>query len=582
MAYGVYRRWPYRRHKRPFPFSKGATTTYQYTPTGGITFGGTATLARTQVFIPSGGLVFAGTSAHSITYIPPLPTGGLIFAGSGVVSRTFAWLPTGGLIFSGSAGIARTLAITPTGGITFAGEATVTTILVTPTVSTVEGVSRNEIFKRFLRETGLGVYGTVTGVAGGATVSFDDSTRLKSTQYSSNDWIGGWARIGKNANSASNAPENETFPVTNYDPTTNGRITAGTYSASIEVSDEYQLWRFPNPQTVIDDLDVVLKEDIFLPCWSVLSEHPDFDMEQNNTTDWEAITGSIAKVITGPYIGGKRYLGVTASGGVGSCRSANEIKVEPSKKYYLSASGYADDDNNTLTLAAYDVTNGATITSKTVAWSRQYPGRLAFEFTTPATCFSIKVQMSHASNAATGIAYWDEIILYPMETYDIALPWWVKNKNQIRAVFGMDLEQIGTDVYDSCMRGQLIANEWDIRDDAFGKGQLRLVKPAGNISRPLFIFGVRNEVAFANDTVDTKRVDANLIIAALARKVFKRLKVFPNSNAMQLDWVQNQYEEWERNFSRLQRQQSERLEEIMKTIPASGMYSDPRFTQRYN
>lgn len=585
--------------RRVLPFGKGAVTIYdytssggiefggeatvsfvpvniyEYTSTGGITFGGTATLARTITYTSSGGITFGGATTYSRTRVYT-STGGIEFGGTATVSRTYGWTTaSGGITFGGEATLARTWDYTVTGGITFGGEASVTTILVTPTVSTVEGITRANLYKRFLRETGLGVYGVVTGVGGGATTSFDDTTRLKSSQFNSQDWVGGWSRISKNANSAGSSPETEVKSITAYDPSTNGRITAGTFSASIEVADEYELWRFPNPLYVNDDLDTVLKEDIFLPCWSVLSEHPDFDMEQSGTDDWEAITGSIAKVITAPYITGKRYLAVTATGGVGKARSANEIKVEPNKKYYLSACGYAADDNSTLTLSAYDSTNSAVITSASTTWSRQYPARIVVEFTTPSNCYAIKVEMAHTCSS-TEAAYWDEVILYPVDAYDIALPWWVKNKDQVKAIFGMSLESLGTNTFDSCLKGEMI-NEYDIRDDSFGKGQLRLVRRSGTISRPIFIFGVRNEIAYANDTVDAKRVDSNLLIAALARRVFKRLKTFPNSNAMQTTWIIEQQKEWENQFKILNRAQTERVEAVLQTIQPSGYYRDNRF-----
>lgn len=552
------------------------TRTYGYASTGGITFGGTAGIVRTIVYISSGGITFGGATTYSRTRVYTT-TGGIEFGGTATVTRTFAWLSTGGITFGSTTTYSRTWAYLVSGGITFGGEAGVTTILVTPTVSTVEGITRANLYKRFLRETGLGVYGVVTGVAGGATTTFDDTTRLKSSQFNSQDWVGGWSRISKNANSAGNAPETEVKSITAYDPSTNGRVTAGTFSASIEVADEYELWRFPNPLYVNDDLDTVLKEDIFLPCWSVLSEHPDFDMEQSGTDDWAAITGSISKVITAPYITGKRYLAVTATGGSGKARSANSIKVEPNKKYYLSACGFAGGITTTLTLSAYDVSNSAVITSASTTWDRQYPARIVVEFTTPSNCYEIKVEMSHADvTDSNGLAYWDEVILYPVDAYDIALPWWVKNKDQVKAIFGMSLESLGTNTFDSCLKGEMI-NEYDIRDDSFGKGQLRLVRRSGTVSRPIFIFGVRNEIAYANDTVDAKRVDSNLLIAALARRVFKRLKTFPNSNAMQTTWIIEQQKEWENQFKILNRAQTERVEAVLQTIQPSGYYRDNRF-----
>ena len=547
--------------------------TYTYTPTGGITFGGTAPLARTFISPVSGGIVFAGTSAHSLSRIVT-PTGGIVFAGTSAASRTFAWLPTGGIVFAGAATAVRAWVVTPTGGIVFGGSATVTLILTTPTLAQVEGATRNEIFKRFLRETGLGTYGVVTGVAGGGTTTFDDTTRLKSTQFNARDWVGAWARISKNESSPSTAPENEVMPVTTYDPTTNGRITAPTFTAAVAADDEYELWRFPNPTSVIDDLDTILKEDIYLPCWSILSEAPDFDMEQNNTTDWTAGANTTLSKSSGePSLDGARWLALSTTTNAGSAYNANAINIEPSKKYVVSVVAY-NVNGMTLTLEAYDVTNSVTIDSKT--WNRRYPGRIHFEFTTPSTCHNLRIILNHTAGTGSQTSYWDELCLYPADAYDIALPWWVKSKAQIKAIFKLTPTDISANVWDSALRGDFF-NEFEIRDNAFGRGQLRLVTSHGTLPGPLFIFGVRNEVAYTNDTVDTKRVDENLVVAALAVKVFRRLKTFPNSNAMQTTWVERQYDEWEKRYKQLTRQQGQRIEEIEQSYRMSGQFIDSRY-----
>lgn len=550
---------------------------FSFTGAGTIVFSGTASINRTIVYIPTGSITFSDSAGVSL---------GKAFTGSGVITfegssnsvvlHVFPVTGAGTIIFTGTAEAFRSVSHIPTGGVTFSGSGIVSASFAQATVNTIEGVTRNDIFKRFLRETGLGVYGVVTGIGGGSTTTFDDINNLKSGQFNKDDWVGAWARISKNLDSKGNVPEGEVFSVTNYDPTTNGRITAGTFSAAIGVGDEYELWRFPNPNSVVDDLDTILQEEIYLPCWSVLSDIPDFDMEQSGTDDWSAITGTISKVSSAPYLSGKRYLAVTASVGVGLCRSGREIKVEPGKRYHLSAVGFADDDGNTLTLGVYDVTNDVVL-DDTVSWNRQYPGRLVLEFTVPSNCYSIKVNLAHASSGAAQLAYWDEVCFYQTDGNDILLPWWVKNKNQVKGIFRADLTQLDSNVYDYILKGPMI-NSFDIRDDAFGSGQLRLVSPTGGIAGPIFIFGVRNETAFDSDNGDTKRLDENLIIAALACKVLKRLKTFPNSNAMQTNWVIEQYTQWEKMYRNLARQQSERIEAIIQTVQGSGYYRDSRMS----
>ena len=562
-------------------FAGSATVlrTLSSTGSGVIVFSGSAILARTIIGPVSGGIVFGGAGTYSVTYTPPTPIGGITFGGSAttLLTHVFPYTSTGGIIFGGSATAYLVHRVAGTGGIVFGGSATVTLILTTPTLAQIEGATRNEIFKRFLRETGLGTYGIVTGVAGGATTTLDDTTRLKSTQFNADMWKGGWVRISKNADAPSTSPENEVKPITISEHTTNGRLTFNpALSANLAVGDEYEIWRFPNPTSVIEDLDVVLREDVYLPCWTVLSEAPDFDMEQNNLTDWTADGITIISKASGePSLDGARWLALTTYdvGAAGSVHTANEISVEPGKKYHSSVVGY-NRVGVTLTLEAYDVTNSATIDSKT--WDGRYPGRIHFEFTTPNTCKSLRIYLRHSAGSGSLVSYWDEFCLYPVDAYDIALPWWVKNKSQIKGIFKLTPNDISANVYDSAIRGEFF-QDYEIRDNAFGRGQLRLVVKHGSLPGILFMFGVRNEVAFTNDTADVKRVDENFIIAALAVKVFRRLKTFPNSNAMQTTWIQQQYDEWEKRYKQLQRQQSERLEEIERGYRFSGQYIDERF-----
>ena len=562
--------------------------------TGGIVFAGSATTTKVSVHTSTGGVVFAGSANVNVTYAPTstggiifggsastkliklyTSSGGIIFAGSATVKKVYVFSSSGGIIFAGNATVIKVQSHVGSGGIVFGGSATMTLILTTPTLAQVEGATRNEIFKRFLRETGLGTYGIVTGVSGGATTTFDDTTRLKSTQFNSRDWQGAWARIAKNADALSTAPENEVMPITTYDPTTNGRITAPTFTGSIAVGDEYELWRFPNPKSVIDDLDVILREDIYLPCWSILSEAPDFDMEQNNTTDWTAgANTTLSKASGEPSLDGARWLALSTNSNAGSAYNSNAIYVEPGKKYFVSVVAY-NPNGATLTLEAYDVSNNVTIDS--VTWDRRYPGRMHFEFMTPSTCHSLRIYLRHSNVGGSQTSYWDELCLYPTDAYDIALPWWIKSKNQIKAVFKLSPIDINNaDVWDSALRGEFF-NEFEIRDNAFGRGQLRLVMSHGTLPGILFIFGVRNEVAYINDNADTKRLDENLVVAALATKVFRRLKTFPNSNAMQTTWIERQYTEWEKKYKQLTIQQSQRVEEITQTYRAAGQFIDSRF-----
>ena len=448
-------------------------------------------------------------------------------------------------------------------------------ILTAPTTPQVEGITRKNLLDRFLRETGLGKSGTVGDVDGGGTTTFDDATTLKSTQFTASDWVGGWFRCSRDAGDASAAPENEQSPITTYDPTTNGRVTFNpALTAALVAGDSYQLWRYPDPTIVKDFLDQVLKNDIYLPYWSLLSEIPDFDMEANNTTDWTASNATVTKVTgTEPVLNGKRWLSVVTTSAAGYARTATMF-VEPGKSYHLSAMVRVGAASTTPNLIAYDVTNGASIDSKSSI--RQYPTRIWFEFTVPSTCYQIQVRLSNTENSVTSL--WDDVVLYPVDSGEISLPWWVKNKQQVKGIFQLRADQITANLWDTTLRGEAVTNDYTITDSAFGRGQLRVTRRRGALQGPLFIFGIRNEVAYATDTLDSKRVDENLLFYCLAYKVFSHLKQLPNSGVLDSQWITRQYTEYTALYKQALRQQAERLEEVIQSYPAEALYGgDSRF-----
>ena len=444
-------------------------------------------------------------------------------------------------------------------------------IEVTQTVAQVEGVTRNTLFKRLLRETGLGATGVATT---GSTSTINDTTRLKSAQLTSSDWVGGWARISKDAGGAAAAPEGEISPITTYDPTTNGRITfEPVMTAAVAVGDEYELWRFPSPSITKDFLDQCLQNDIYLPCWSILSELPDFDMEANNTTDWTGVSATVTKITgTEPVLDGKRWLSVLATAANGYARTTT-FKVEPGKRYHISAIAKPSAVSTTCELQAYDITNSASIDSKTSI--HQIPVRIDFEITAPSTCYQMQLRLITQEDTKTTL--WDEIVIYAVDSSDISLPSWVKNKNQVKGIFELSMNQLGANIYDIALTGKPI-NKYDIVDNAFGRGQLKLVSLNGSgISKPLFIFGIRNEVAYANDNTDSKRVDENLLFSCLAYKLFTHLKQLPNAGNTNATWIRAQANEYEKQYLGYSKAQSEQLEEIIQTVQSSGYYADQRF-----
>ena len=449
-----------------------------------------------------------------------------------------------------------------------------------PTLPQVEGILRSTLTKRILLETGLGDYGICTATAGGsATTYFDDTNRLKSTQFNAKQWVGGWARISYDAGGAAAAPENELGPITTYDPTTNGRITFNpAMTAAPAVGDWYELWTNPDPKRVLDIIDKVLTEDIYLPCWSVLTECPDGDMEQNNTTDWTASNATVTKATAEPTMFGKRYLSVLATAANGYARSAL-LRGEPNTRYHVSAVVRCNAASTTAKLIAHDETNDVAIDSVTT--TRLYNHRLYLEFTLPATCYTFSIRLSTVENAKTTL--WDEVALYPLGATDIRLPWWVKEKNQKLGIFKMIPASIGDGCWEANLRGE-IDKSWDVQDRYAGGGQLRIQQRYGlgtGMSTPLFIYGIRNEEAYANDNTDKKFVDSNLLVAWVCWKLFEWMARRPASGQQNIGWVLAVRDEYKQKALQLQYQQMEDIHRVMESPEGKILINDELSTLRY-
>ncbi len=436
-------------------------------------------------------------------------------------------------------------------------------IPITHTTPQIEGTLRNNLLKRFLRETGLGVYGTATG---GSTTTIVDTNRLKSAQFSDNEHVGGWGRIGSDAGDAQAAPEDEQSPVTTYAPST-GTITVNPAITAVVSGDEYQLWHGINPTYVKDMLDQILTEDIYLSYWAILSEVPDYDMEASNLTDWTDSNATGSKVTDEPRLGGIRNLEVVTSSANGYSTSPT-FNVVPGKPYHVSAL-CSPQGAFTGRLQAYDEINSAEIGSKDV--TGRISVRVHFTFTPPATCEQVSIRLIGVENNNT--CRWNDVVLYPDGARDIALPWWIKNKAQVKQVFQLAPDEIASNQWSDTLRGEPIHN-WDIHDSAFGRGQLRLVARIGNIGNPLFIFGARNETAYTDDTADKKFVDENLLMAGLA---FKTYEYLVNKGAANRETNKEKLTMWKKKWESLLQQQSERMEEVLQSITPDSEFIDKRF-----
>ena len=66
-------------------------------------------------------------------------------------------------------------------------------LLASPSLAQIEGLTKAAFLKRFLRDTGLGVYGTVT--AADSADTFVDTTSRASVKFSDSLYEGWWVRV---------------------------------------------------------------------------------------------------------------------------------------------------------------------------------------------------------------------------------------------------------------------------------------------------------------------------------------------------------------------------------------------------
>lgn len=440
-----------------------------------------------------------------------------------------------------------------------------------PLVSTADSalhirtLTRNQLCKRILRESGLGTYGVVTS---GDTNFLIDTTKLKSSQYSEDEWVDGWVRISKDSSSVGSALENSISPITDYAPTTGTISFNPSFSIATAAGDEYELWRFPNPNEVMDTIDQCLLNDIYLPCWSLISEVPDFDMEQSGTSDWSATNATIAKA-TSTRNRGKRSLTVTTTSANGYASTAS-LYVEPQKSYFASVDFTSGDASTTAKLVAFDITNNAEITSKTA--TRRNVGKLWFEFTSPSGCYEIKLRLQVVETTST--VTFDDVIFFSTEQKTVSLPWWVSDREQVKGVFQLDLRDVSTNLATDELIGEQ-DERWDVMDTAFGNyNKLKLRARYGTCTRPLYIFGVRSETAFSDDNSDYKLVSEDYLLSGVLTKLFSTLKNEPREGLLDAKFFERKYEEWSKKWEQEAYKVKQRLNDVIRSPNPTGYFNN--------
>ena len=220
----------------------------------------------------------------------------------------------------------------------------------------------------------------------------------------------------------------------------------------------------------------------------------------------------------------------------------------------MSAIALPGDGSTTATLRAWDVTNGAELLSR--SWTGGAAGRIILDVTVPETCYEMSVHLGVVQNGKH--VDWDEVCVYEVTTRTISLPWWVKNKSQVRGLFSCQWDYLAESVVDPDPVLRLDSQRWNYMPAGFGANRTRIVREDSRALGPVMLFGVRNETAYADET-EVKRVDANFVNAALVFHLFRQLVSLPNSGHVDRAWVKEMVVYWEREYMRQRRAQEERL-----------------------
>jgi len=417
------------------------------------------------------------------------------------------------------------------------------------------------ITSSFLETCGLGWASTVT--TGGSTTVITDVSRLQMPYANKRNWLGSYVRmIGGTA-----ANLGQVRQIQNYDPDVGNVSVSPALPAATVSSDEYEIWNTPIfPQTVCNLLDrLVSQNGLSLPTYSMLSEVPDFDMEQSGTAAWSGTNATDTKVPWTPAargIAGKQALAVETTSANGYAETAFPIGIRGGSTYWLSALFTPADPavTNTGFIQVVDAITGAVVDSMTTTSKATVRLWKPVANSSQATTV-VKIRFGSQESGVTG--NWDDIVFLDALSLDQPLPYWMGNESAFKQayVWRPVVSGTGQQDFDPGMIGYP-AVDWRPLTDAFSNGgQLRIrgQAPAHNM---MYVYGIRSETAWGTDILATKRIDVPWATAALALSYWQRMKgqtmldkAQDSAVVAQINWWDNEYKEHDRrvrSFARTQ------------------------------
>ena len=250
-----------------------------------------------------------------------------------------------------------------------------------------------------------------------------------------------------------------------------------------------------------------------------LTRITDGDMETSGTSSWSSSNATISKVATARnFEDGTQGMRVLATAALGYAQSAT-ILVDPSYETSWFMRAWVRADIGTARLIAYDVTNSADIDS--VDWTSRGPGIVDLAFALPATCEALAFRLESVASADD--SYWDDVIAYPLGAYQIHLPEWVTDENQIRRVLTHPfLSFAQADARDLQEYGSFRV----VADQSNPIGMFKLVLDRPTEAAPLWLEATRPYSVLSADS-DTTAVPRKLIEAGTAMELCRRLQARP-------------------------------------------------------
>ena len=295
---------------------------------------------------------------------------------------------------------------------------------------------------------------------------------------------------------------------------TNSQLTfLPSLSCRLQSGQEYELHYDFHPSKIHELLDEYL--DILL----ALATRPvtlcvDGDMEATGTTDWTASVATLSKDTTTTWRS-RQSLKVLATAVNGQARST-AMAVKPNTTLLVCALVYVTSgDSAKLTLLGSATSGGTYATIETAASAASGWVMLMFTASTTATQEWVKVYLE--SQADTDVTYWDAVIVWPADKFDIPIPSTYE--------YGQDIEMIGYYPEGRALSATGDDNAYDIggkeltfyshftlsRNEMGGEPHILSLTGVSEVTKPLWLLGWKDYDVFASDS-DTTKANKELVV----------------------------------------------------------------------